>query len=335
MKSQNILPFRMNENLESNLYNTFFRGILWTYKNLEGWIMEHNIQLYFKIKKNICNSNEIININNKEKWDEARELFTVQYLNSYKIDTEKIIEIVKKKINNGYYCCLSINDKLEVNNLKDIVIVGWNDIEKIFVVGEYSESSYNLKKYSYNIFKYYFAYQTNDIKLYKPRFSANIIYSVNLKNMLIKSIEYMESVNKHFICDKRVPFNYLNNDENIIYGIKIYEYLKYGIRECLFNKNNLNYSIFNVLYEHKIMMQKRLKYIMKIYNIDIYFLYIDNEKLIIISSILKDLVLKYNKKKSNKKLLEIENKIDELYKRDNIFMCNFISLLSKLLKLKD
>lgn len=97
MKSQNILPFRMNENLESNLYNTFFRGILWTYKNLEGWIMEHNIQLYFKIKKNICNSNEIININNKEKWDEARELFTVQYLNSYKIDTEKIIEIVKKK----------------------------------------------------------------------------------------------------------------------------------------------------------------------------------------------------------------------------------------------
>lgn len=153
--------------------------------------------------------------------------------------------------------------------------------------------------------------------------------------MLIKSIEYMESVNKHFICDKRVPFNYLNNDENIIYGIKIYEYLKYGIRECLFNKNNLNYSIFNVLYEHKIMMQKRLKYIMKIYNIDIYFLYIDNEKLIIISSILKDLVLKYNKKKSNKKLLEIENKIDELYKRDNIFMCNFISLLSKLLKLKD
>ena len=73
------LPFVMDETLRCYLCNAFWGGILSAYQNMEEWIVEHYIQMFYVSNRFILNTNQIESqLNYYGGWSEPMKLFEQQ-----------------------------------------------------------------------------------------------------------------------------------------------------------------------------------------------------------------------------------------------------------------
>lgn len=336
------LPFVIDETVRCYLCNAFFGGILSSYKNMEGWIVEHYIQMFYVDNRKILHSDYLESqINYYGGWTDPLPLFHRQLYSIPSIDND-IVFWIRKRLEEGYYCYTYVNEACfgkQYDNAHDIIIFGKDDYREVFWTVGYYNKRYETKVLPFELFAN--AYKSgvdftlkkdeNDekeyIKLFKPRFDSSTICKLDINNIIIRSEEYINSINTGILnaCDDCNHFMY--EMDNSVYGIGLY---KKWLEELLMHVNSeiiIDYRKFHAVYEHKLMMRRRLTYLQKEYNNVFAQDITDNDKLIQEASALRLLALKYNNSLNKETLLFLVEKIKVLEEMDRQFMNGFLCKL--------
>lgn len=336
------LPFVIDETLRCYLCNAFFGGILSSYENMEGWIIEHYIQMFYVGNRKVLHSNYLESqINYYGGWTDPLQLFD-RCLYSISLIDNDIVFWIRKRLEEGYYCYTYVNEACfgkQYDNSHDIIIIGKDDLRNVFWTVGYYNRKYKIEEISYELFSN--AYKSgvevtlkNDtgggkeyIKLFKPRFNSSTIYKPNIKNIIVRSEEYLNSINTGILNTSNDCNHFMYEMDNSVYGIGLYKKWQEELLTHVDSEIIIDYRKFHAVYEHKLMMQRRLTYLQKEYNNVFTQNISDNDKLIQQASTLRLLALKYNNSLNKKTLLFLLENVKVLEEMDSLFMNSFLCKL--------
>lgn len=151
------LPFVKDETLRCYLCNAFWGGVLSSYVNMEGWIIEHYVQMFYVSNRKVLHSDYLESqINYYGGWTEPMSLFDRHLYNINSIDEGKIVKWIKGKICEGYYCYTYINESFlgkGYDNAHDVIVIGFDEKKRVFNTVGYFNKAYCIKEVSYDIFE--------------------------------------------------------------------------------------------------------------------------------------------------------------------------------------
>jgi hypothetical protein len=219
---------------------------------------------------------------------------------SFVEDITDPIQFIIVSLNHGYYMNTYINEYFLPNRwayysksfLHDILIIGYDDDEKILVVVAYNkEGQFVPEKVSYDDFRDSFIFCPtmnntwhNTFGLMIPKkedFHFNVLYVLNQLE------DFLNGKNDAQFKYFDIPIN-----EQDAYGKDVYEYILSYIKA---NTTFWDIRVFRLLLEHKAALLERINFLEKmgyIKNIDE--LIISSEKLVKTATILFDFTLKLN-----------------------------------------
>ncbi len=268
------LPINVQHKINNQLCNAGFLCILLVYENMEKWLYEHYVQLYYSPNKCILSSKQ------KEMfldfyggWTEPREMLCIDSLN--RKDVEKFdADSFKKIINEEKYIYCYVDEyyiQKSKHNSHDILIYGYDDERQVFQVVGYKERFFQGYEVDYNTFikafysgikisKMFDTYHgVNYFLCIKPYMDKIFNYEFHLEKFEEKLYEYIDNVNTGILnaCDDLNHKMYQKEDN--VYGIKVYECLISEIEMCKKKLILLDYRAFHTLYEHNMLMRARLE----------------------------------------------------------------------------
>ena len=271
-----ILAVELNPPIKG--FTVFSLSILATNEAYLPWFYSQHIQLYFaktQIQKGIPKLDFYRPPNNRLL---PAPLLETRWLDRYLISivNEDIVQFVIKYIDKDYYIQLYLNefympDRSNYKNKKNIhetLIHGYDLYDETFnIVGYNKRGQYVSSKLKFSDFKE--AYMKIDhldfkeayMKInYSPNHMAKIgllkyennrHYEFDLYLVSEQLRDYIESNN----TSKK--FRMLDAPEDGIYGMETYRYLTH----CLLKqKNNCDFRLLHILWEHKKCMLNRLRY---------------------------------------------------------------------------
>lgn len=346
MKSIIKLPFSIDETLRCYLCNAFFGGILSTYDNMEGWIVEHYIQMFYVSNRNILHSRYLESqINYYGGWTEPLALFERCLYSISSIESSSIVNWIRYKLEEGFYCYTYANEAYwgkQYNNAHDIIIIGKDDYRNIFWIVGYFRKRFQIKEIPYDLFNKAYTsgihvtlnVDKNDgeeyIKLFRPRFDSSTIYELDLNNIIIRCEEYLNSINTGLLNISEDSNHLMYEMPNSVYGMKLYKKWQEELYINVDSNNKVDYRKFHVLYEHKLMMHRRVIYLQKVFEKVFDEVDWDNDKMIQHTSAMRLLALKYNNSLSKDTLLCLINNVKVLEEMDSFFINEFLCKLREL-----
>ena len=200
------LPFVLDNTVKCYLCNAFFGGILSSYKNMEGWIIEHYIQLFYVGKRKVLHSTQIESqINYYGAWTEPMELFEKELFDVDKLIKIDVIDLIRKRILGGFYCFTYMDEYYvgkRQHNAHDVIIIGIDDTEKCLSVVGYFNRQYSMRQISFQTFEKAFEsgiritlhcdHESGHeyLKLFRPLFDDEMIYQIHMDNIIERCNEY-------------------------------------------------------------------------------------------------------------------------------------------------
>jgi hypothetical protein len=339
------LPFVMDETLRCYLCNAFWGGILSAYQNMEEWIVEHYIQMFYVSNRFILNTNQIESqLNYYGGWSEPMKLFEQQLVRLGDIKNYDIVNELSHALEQGYYCYTYINEKYVGNKqdtAHDVFVIGKNDRTKKFKVIGYFNSRYSSIEMDYELMMETFAsgltiaLSSNNaiddyVKLYKPLFNDKTVYHLKLSTLILRTQEYLDSTNTGMLKRSGDINHGMYEMPNSYYGLSMYTQ---WIEELAFQGSKLgevDYRKFHAVYEHKLMMSRRVGVLERKYGT-----LFNHEKkmlreIIHFLEVLRMLALKYNNSRKKENFENILQKISVLHDLDKEFMMQFLATLKKI-----
>lgn len=118
--------------------------------------------------------------------------------------------------------------------------------------------------------------------------------------------------------------------DSSVYGISLYSCWMDELLVKMRAKCEIDYRNFYAVYEHKLMMRRRIKYMRSKFIDAFQELEEDINKLISKTERLRLMALKYNVTMDSRIMMRIVESIKETREIDYMFMCNFYDELSRL-----
>jgi hypothetical protein len=259
--------------------------------NYENWIYSNIIQLYYNKD---CKKVPFTYFYNGISNNPEIPIFQRQYLKSDSIKKLgiNILDYIIMMIDDGYYFTTSINEFYNPNSNvykksdfnHGIMVYGYDKKESMLYVASYDKTAH-FRTYEISFKKFELGFLNTNANIGCQSFKRNNT-SYALDIILIKKliIEYIYSKNSSE--DFRVIQNPL---KNCVFGMYVYSYINY---------DNLNTTLFHLIYEHKLLMSRRIKRINDILiSNNITNIINKYQEVVINSKVLLNLYIKYNIKK--------------------------------------
>lgn len=342
------LPFVLDDTLKCHMHNAYFGGILSAYENMEGWIVEHYIQLCYTGDKYVLNSdNQEALVTFYGGWTDPMQLFDYSTYNLHDVELQNIDELFRREISKGYYVLTYINEAVIYNckdNAHDVIIVGYDDECGCFMIVGYYENMYKKIKVSYEVLKKAFIegvrigtlsgnfIGAEYVKVARPKFDFNTIYKIHVENLLVGCEEYANSINT---ATKNINGNhnhFMYEGKGSVWGISVYGCITEHIVNCIEKNIFFDYRKIHTIYEYRLMMERRLRYLEQLYEADISSLIKKNKELLLLSDNMRFIAMKYKITNKKELLISIKERIIEMREKDIIFTKQFVECLRELIK---
>lgn len=297
-------------------HNAYVESILYSHKDYNNWIANNYIQVMaYKynnrigidyLSGSIFGSVPLLDFYSLDK----EEMFNSEYdvHNDLKewIDSNKYIYTF---LDEFYIPKRNAFNKFHFNH--DSLIYGYDNDKRIYnIVGFDSSGNYSISEISFEILYRAICNENICLILLKlkeidynfdiDKFTEMLLDYTQAKDCRDKLSLYldMESYNEVYYDNK------FNNAES--FGINIYSCFNEILEFCAINKSNLDYRNFYLLYEHKLNMLSKIKYL-KINNFlkNTYKIEEEFNKLINMAGIILRLSLKYNMNHDQQILMKI------------------------------
>lgn len=344
------LPFVLDDTLKCYMYNAFFGGILSAYENMEGWIVEHYIQLCYTGNKYVLNSDEQeAQITFYGGWTEPMQLFEYNTYNLNDVDLQNIDELFRREISRGYYVFTYIDEALIYNckdNAHDVIIIGYDEESECFIIVGYYDNRYKKIEISYEILKNAFvegvkigALSKNFIgaeyiKTARPKFDINSTYKIRIERLITGCEEYVNSINTGLKNANGNHNHFMYEGKGSVWGINVYECIVEHINKCIEKDFSLDYRKIHIIYEYRLMMERRLRYLEQLFMPDFSALIKKNEEMLLLSNNMRFIAMKYKITHQKELLISIKKRIIEIREDDVVFTKQFIEHLRKLVEMR-
>lgn len=262
-------------------------------KNLYPWYCEHYIQLY-----SITDNNGKLTMDFLEYWAPYRFFMEQSYLGY--MDVENITNMecfVKKKIENNKYVAIYLDEyylkSKDMYQKKHYVhpslIYGYDDEKKEFLaVGFGKDDVFNKMTFKYNEFCTAFKQGKMHYRDMVPwaemsafetfeQLESKETYPFSLERFLEKLRQYICAEADDSILFCRGLKKELEHDEQIKYGMDIYEDIIHHLKNLLLGKGTIGFRSIHLLYEHAKAIKRSLNFISEIYAVSDDFLQKKNE----------------------------------------------------------
>lgn len=205
----------------------------------------------------------------------SKQTFFLSSLMHFECDVNKYIEC---QINNEYYLYFQVDEYYIPNRfyylrkhlIHDLFIYGYDNERKTYnIVGYNSEGIFEESTIKYKEFDV--ALKNNNIDKEKNPWSDCVyVFKYNDKAEYKFNIKLVYKLIEDYLSSKNIFEEYNRYDEkkcNTIYGVdtylKVIEYLQYIKLGTSFycGENEIDYRIFRIIMEHKMLMLQRIDYI--------------------------------------------------------------------------
>ncbi|MGA5691425.1 hypothetical protein [Cytobacillus pseudoceanisediminis] len=185
---------------------------------------------------------------------------------------EDLVLFLKKSLRQQNYLYLYVDEfYLGLNRqhlLKDILIFGFDDQKKMFIILEFENLQLNVSHVSYqDLKKAYVGFEKSYIVRNEKDQRRKSIYLI--KNTSYKRYEFNLDLVKEFLMDYLNSNNSLKNfqyfsdfkgKEGFVFGIKVYEQLIQYLTELQTSPHAINVNLFQTLFEHKKIFLLRMEF---------------------------------------------------------------------------
>lgn len=255
-----------------------------------------------------------------------------------------IIEFIQKKIDTGFFICMFVNIKylhiycLKEDLLHDIFIYGYDDEKQlIYSAGYVNGKGYSMHTHTYDELIHSFKninvnspthnhFDTKRISYFKYR--KDFTYDFSILNFTNALKEYL-NISTHYQGMRRLLCrNLYNDDERIVYGIESISILVHFF-ENLSKDKNIDLRQIYFLYNHKINMRYKIKYLVEAKYIDDNTILDEYSKIVYISQKCLNLSIKYNLKSKEEYLKVIILYLRKIYIKESETLIKLIGLLEK------
>ena len=242
-----ILPLITNPPVIAYQYQAHNLGVLFTNPNYHNYFYRSYINISYD-ENNSCGFNLI---------DENDECFDCNYL-GYNCDldifgysTESVLDMIKYMINNNYYLRGLINEFYVPNRIAynkydhehDFLIYGYNDEYQYFnIIGYDHDMFYKETVLPFeNTYNGLFGLHRGWLNFMKIKNDFEFVFDINVMKGFLS--DYIYSDNK-----------YGKKNDELIYGINIYEYFTDSVKQNVFDLRYLRTFL-----EHKECMYSRIE----------------------------------------------------------------------------
>ena len=250
---------------------------------------------------------------------------------------EKLAEDIRKAIENNKYVLTMIdtffvdewwrnkNEKTHFGH--ECIIVGYNDADKYFLVADFFEEIYSIKRIKYNIFlEAWYSYagfincnvneEGSNVKCFKFN---NFKYEVDIKKIKAMVADFVNSTDNTI-------YSYQNYDraDDYVYGIKCFVFLMKEFRQKIKSKKAVSHKSIQVIYLLNDIMSQRITYMLNEKIIDDYGIQLEFEELATEAKKLKYLVIKYNYTLKEVTGKHIMNNCSAYMSKRNLLLENFM-----------
>lgn len=322
------LPINIQHRINNQLCNAGFLCILLAYENMENWLYEHYIQLYYSFNKCVLSSKQ------KEMfldfyggWTEPREMLCIDSYNRKDVEKFDVNSFIKIINENKYVYCYVDEYYIQISrhNSHDILVYGYNDEKQTFQVVGYKDRFFQQYEVDYNNFikafysgikisKMFDTYHgINYFLCIKPCIDRISNYKFHIEKFEERLYEYINCINTGILnaCDDLNHKMY--QKEGNVYGLKVYECLISDIEMCKKKLTLLDYRAFHTLYEHNMLMRERLEILPFEINEE---LKKKIDELVSISNKIRMLVMKYDLEPNLEVLERIISETRRLYEAE-------------------
>ncbi|NOU63236.1 hypothetical protein GC096_04140 [Paenibacillus sp. LMG 31461] len=297
-------------------------SIKWTFNNFIQIqcpkLIDHNFVVNFYFWKNCFFDCPLIN------WQRISKSFIKNRFSD-------ILEYLEYCIEDGQYCYLSLNQRyigtFKRDQTKDNyhmgLVSGYDNTSKEMYLTEFYSGKFDTKKIPYDEISHSFDYNiSNNFRDYVLLISLNekATCPLKLNNIITSMKDYLNSY---------VDLNYSSYNK-YIYGISIYdkiiEHLNL-IKEC---KIHIDHRSIHFMYEHKRLMNLRLKYLLEARIISVAeYISINqhSEESVKTTLIFRNMLLKSYFSKNYDEINKIINGVNVMKYHDEILFTNLIKIL--------
>jgi hypothetical protein len=277
MNIRKNLPIFLNNEITAHLFYSYPLSIILSVSNLIPWYYENFIEISgFKENNHyVILFDDVISNGTKSIYNDVLE---INHLKSTVLHKENIIEYIINNINNNLYSVIFCIDRYYLRNSH--IYMQHHDTREILFYG------YDLNK------KTLLAIDINHrVGMVKAEYYMNDIIdgympdNRTIWNMSFFKIDYQEEYpfniikfNKHLKnyidgqYDKSNLFLSLKNPEHGshlqevgYHGINVYDFIFENQEKFLKKELNLRYQMFHFLYQHKLQLYKKFKYLSEKY----------------------------------------------------------------------
>lgn len=304
-------------------------SVLWTHKDLViPWISDHYIQLivrpnYIPTKIDYYDHADIDNY--------FCQLFGCPYLewmrnNRQTLLVDKFTDYIEFQIDRGYYLepCLD-NYYFEFSMhfgkrhfIHPTFIYGYDkEQQEVFLSDFYNKGGYSRRVASYDEIN---KSMNNDYLINLYRFQ-DAQYEFNPMLMRTSFEDYLNSRDSMHKFD----FSYQSHNRGVLYGMSFYDYV---IQEVC-QQEKLDIRPFHIMYDHKVMMDIRLKYLKEVQKFsasELDEVIVKNQHMQREALVLRNVVLRYNYTREKELLQFIISKCCEIRKLDSMLVNNILSI---------
>jgi hypothetical protein len=318
------LKINIQKKINCYLFDAYYLCIILAYDNLYPWFCENYVQLYY-------NSNKPIDYTNKSEvwldfyggWTEPRKILQCNNKGRQYFNGINIIKFIEECIDKNKYVftywdefCIKAFCR-EEHFVHDIFIYGYDRLQKIFLVIGF-DKNHNFKNYCISYQEFEEAFNTG-LELTKnvgdkryfveisSDFDENYKYQFSIHKFLSGLYDYLHSIDSSCRESNDIElFEHYKLPGNV-FGMDIYnELIKYIKKTLIQNADIIDYRPFHTLYEHKNSIYESMAYIIKTNDMEADEILSEYEQVKNDFNYIRMLILKYNAKKSEKLLNEVE-----------------------------
>lgn len=304
-----------NPSIKSYMHHAYILSILEGKKDIEEWLMNSYIFVRWGMTPNQFNFIYYF----PYTWLKCIEVQEDVYKNIIKSNFE---EFVIESIKNNYYVYAYVDDYYlpgrEAYNKyhfsHDLLIYGFNlDRENFLAIG-YFDNIYKRKEIPFKdivLMHSQYEFSVNEPLVQLLKLNSNVGYKFDIRYMYNSLITYLNGGDPYkFDLDKRYGSNWPGN----VYGYKTYDSLLNYLHQSYAENKKFDLRYFSVLLEHKIMLERKVRYLSTNK-------YIDKNcednldtavEIVNLASVIKQMIIKYNYVDDQKNKRNIYDKILEL-----------------------
>jgi FkbH-like protein len=270
------LPIKLQTDITVYLCHSLALCAILTDERLLPWFYEHYIQLFSMAAENGHVMLEFLEVRSPYK-DMMYEVYLGYNLLA---DVDNIIDFVIQKINLDYYVIINVDEyylpnkrSYQINHfVHHSIVYGYdNQRRELKAIGFNAQGIFTELAFDYDLFAE--AYENGKIhyRQWAPWAETNAVellkfrdfkreYPFNMQRFIAKLGDYLNSTPDDSVIYSLRLDKELLTGEKVAYGFQVYEVVIGNLLKLLDNQVFIDYRALHLLFEHKLGLEKRLKF---------------------------------------------------------------------------